>query len=612
MIFFKHRLRKKLPYYRLTRTAKRRLDEIADLLPPREAGAIDLTLPAEQEVNRPRHLKQRAPQPIQPVREHPAAVFLRVAVCAVVGIAFVGVIATLLLLRSAAPGTLLAASSELAPTAAPTPAPLYTMEIENAEIRGDCAFFDVVLTFREAEYRHAAFYTTALNAKAGVTNAVLSIDGKTAKLDGSPIFYQEDTLSRYRASVSAKLPETYTGGSVEGKLTISALYGMNFKGDRNIPITEPDFTVEEHCTQSFELTEATPWTEVVGAANGVSLESVNYYYRDSYEMDNGEFVVRIKYPDLDSFEASVQIADQDGRSMSRKMVDDKSSNGDGTVDQLCYFEGVTPETERLVLRVWFSYFVEQTLDTTQVLAAEYTLFPQEDWFMRSGEYQDEGMEEVFDMERITANWKRISLCFSDHIFLTFISPHYATLDEEYVLPELNVFLHSDLPWALPLQCEITATGREKIVIPLYGEPPAESQEKPENAYFSMESYERAGLPYRAYSVTATFGIDPDFWRENDAQIVIRNTVSGRVLVNTWAIGRHSDYNGDMDDQATPSEAPADPEPSPEPPAESQPPESQPEDGQSSEPSPEDSQSSADVEPEQPPEGEASPTPDDAS
>ena len=620
MIFFKHKLKKHLPYYRLTRSAKRRLDEIAAALPPRDTGTVDLTPQAEQEPNGPRHLKQEAPRPIQPMRERPAAAFMRVAVCAVVSIAFIGIFAALMFLRSAAPDILPAASSGVAPSATPTPEPLYTMEIENAETRGGCAFFDVVLTFGEAEYRSAAFYTTALNEQEGVTNTVLSIGGKTAKLDGSPIFYQEATNSRYRASVSAKLPENYEGGPIDAELTISALYGMSFSEDRKAPITEPDFTIEEDCTQSFTLTEAKPWAEVVGAANGVSLEFMSYY------PDQELCVLMLKYPDLDGLLPSLEVTDQDGRSLSSRSIEDKeSSRIDGNyATQRFTYDGVTADTERLVLRVRFSYFVEETLDTVQVLAAEYTLFPQEDWFMRSGSYQDEGMAE-FDMELITANWRRVSLCFSDHIYLTFISPHYTTLDGEYVLPVLNVFLHSDLPWALPLQCEITPTGKEKIVIPLYGNPPPESQKTPGRVYFSVENYERAGLPYRAYSITANFEIDPDFWRENDAQIVIRNTVSGRVLVSTWAIGSNrSDYNGDMDDQATSSEAPADPEPSPDPPAEgpdeppveSRPDENQPEDGQSSEIPPDDSQSSAADDPEQPvesppPEGETTPEPDDA-
>lgn len=605
MIFFKHRLRKKLPYYRLTRNAKRRMDEIAEALPPRETGVVDLTPPAEQEVNGPRHLKQEVPQPIQPVRERPAAVFLRVAVSALVCIAFVGLIATVLILRSAAPATLpAAASSELAPTAAPTPAPLYTMEIENAETRGGCAFFDVVLTFLEEEYRHAAFYTTSVNEPQDVTNTAFSIGGKTAKLDGSPIFYQEDLPSRYRATVSAKLPESYEGGSIDAELTISALYGMNFSGDRDVPITEPDFTIKENCIQSFTLTEATPWATVVGAANGVELNFVDY------DWITGRFNVRIRYPDLDGFMPSLWIVDQDEEMLWPYFIGDKFSEGDGTASITFVYEGLTVDMERLQMRVWFSYFVEQTLDTMQVLAAEYTLFPQEDRFIRSEEYQDLGMAE-FDMELITANWNRSELYYTDHVCVTDFWFTYAEAKPGYISPVLNADLDFDLPWALPLQAEIKLETGETIVIPLEKGKTEQERDEYQFVTFDVENYQRAGLPHLYYHIIVSLFDNSLFTEEYDAEILIRNRVSGRVLATAKAdLRSHTDG---VDDTQGSSETPADPEPSPEPPAASQQPSDQmPEDGQSSEVPPDDSQSSENKEPEQPapPEGEATPAPDD--
>ena len=622
MIFFKHRLRKKLPYYRLTRNAKRRMDEIAETLPPRETGVVDLTPPAEQEVNGPRHLKQEVPQPIQPVRERPAAVFMRVAVSALVCIAFVGLIATVLILRSAAPATLpAAASSELTPTAAPTPAPLYTMKIENAEIRGGCAFFDVVLTFLEEEYRHAAFYTTELNSNGSPDSIhhALLIGGKKNVLDGSPIFYQEDLPSRYRATVSAKLPESYESGSIDAEFTISALYGMNFGGDSYAPMIEPDVAIEESVAQSFTLTEATPWATVVGAANGVDLEFVQY------DWTTGLFNVRIRYPDLDGFLPSLSIIDggEDGKMLSPYFIDDKFSNGDGTAYITFVYKGLTESTERLLLRVWFPYFNEN-LEPMDVLAAEYSLFPQEDWFMRSGEYQELGMRE-FDMELITANWQRPAVFYADHVYMSYGSFRYVEMSDGTVSPTVHIFLDTDLPWALPLQCEFKTTDGEEILLLLYGEPNPEGEQTPGNAYYSVENYLRNGKPHRAYVITATFEKEVDF-SNNHPLINIRNIVSGRNLGNTtawysdpngeynelWGMGHGHEWWEQLAKTNDPSADPQ-PEPSPEPPAASQPPADQmPEDGQLSELPPDDSQSSENKEPEQsaPPEGESTPAPDD--
>ena len=609
MIFFKHRLRKKLPYYRLTRNAKRRMDEIAETLPPRETGVVDLTPPAQQEVNGgPRHLKQEVPQPIQPVRERPAAVFLRVAVSALVCIAFVGLIATVLILRSAAPATLpAAANSELAPTAAPTPAPLYTMKIENAEIRGGCAFFDVVLTFLEEEYRHAAFYTTELNSNGSPDSIhhALLIGGKKNVLDGSPIFYQEDLPSRYRATVSAKLPESYEGGPIDAEFTISALYGMNFGGDSYAPMIEPDVAIEESVTQSFTLTEATPWATVVGAANGVELNFVDY------DWITGRFNVKVRYPDLDGFMPSLWIVDQDEEMLWPYFIGDKFSEGDGTASITFVYEGLTADMERLQMRVWFSYFVEQTLDTMQVLAAEYTLFPQEDRFIRSEEYQDLGMAE-FDMELITANWNRSELYYTDHVYVTDFWFTYAEAKPGYISPVLNADLDFDLPWALPLQAEIKLETGETIVIPLEKGKTEQERDEYQFVTFDVENYQRAGLPHLHYHIIVSLFDNSLFTEEYDAEILIRNRVSGRVLATAKAdLRSHTDG---VDDTQGSSETPADPqpEPSPEPPVESQPQGSQTEDGQSSELPPDDSQSSENKEPEQPapPEGEATPAPDD--
>lgn len=610
MIFFKHKLKKHLPYYRITRNAKRRLDEIAETLPPRETGVVDLTPPAQQEVNGgPRHLKQEVPQPIQPARERPAAVFMRVAVSALVCIAFVGLIATVLILRSAVPDILPAASSELAPTAAPTPAPLYTMEIENAETRGGCAFFDVVLTFLEEEYRHAAFYTTSVNEPQDVTNTAFSIGGKTAKLDGSPIFYQESTQSRYRATVSAKLPDSYKGGSIDATLTITALYGMGYTGDRDVPLTEPDFTIEEHCTQSFTLNEAKPWSEVLGTRNGVELSSVNY------DWDTGHFSLKLNFPDLDGFMPELTITDQNDNSLSPYYIDDKYSNRDGTATVNFYYEGLTYDTERLILRVWFPYFVEQTLDPMTVLAAEYSLFPQGDWFMGSGEYTELGMSD-FDMEIITANWKRSVLYYTDHVYVVEMAFRYAKIDLAHPYPVFNLMFDSDLPWMLPLQAEIHLETGETIIIPLDTGQTGQAGNEYNIVIYEIEPYERAGLPYRSYAITAYMYDNPLFKEEYDADIIIRNRVSGRVLATGKADFREHDDAVADSTWNDPSELPTDPEPTPapqdEPPVESQPQESQTENGQSSEVSPEDSQSSENKEPEQPapPEGEATPAPDD--
>ena len=620
MIFFKHKLKKHLPYYRLTRSAKRRLDEIAAALPPRDTGTVDLTPQAEQEVNGgPRHLKQEAPRPIQPMRERPAAVFMRVVVCAVVSIAFIGIFAALMFLRSAAPDILPAASSELAPTAtpfiSPTPAPPspYTMTVTWPEIRGGCAFFDVVLNFEDEEYRKAAFYTTELNAEPGTTNTVLMIGGKTAKLDGSPVFYPDGLGGAYRATVSSKMPDSYEGGPIDAQLSLTALYGMSYSGDRNAPIVEPDFVILERCTQSFTLTEAKPWADVIGEANGVSLHNVNY------DWETGHFSLTLTYPDLYGFMPSLTIVDPDGETLSPYFIDDKFSNEDGTADITFYYDGLTDDTERLLLHVWFSYFVEQTLDPMTVLAAEYTLFPQEEWFMRSGEYQDLGMAE-FDMELITANWRRSVLYYTDHIYVVDLGLHYAKIDLAHPYPVLNLMFDSDLPWMLPLQAEIELETGEMIIIPLDTGQTGQAGNEYNIVTYEIESYERAGLPYRSYQITVYMYDNPLFLKEYEADITIRNRVSGRVIATGKAdLRSHTDA---VDDSTwnDPPELPTDPGPTPEPqdepPVESQPQESQPEDGQSSELPPDDSQSSAADDPEQPaesppPEGETTPEPDDA-
>lgn len=617
MMFFKHKLKKHLPYYRITRTAKRRLDEIAAALPPRETGEVDLTPPAQQEATGgPRHLKQEIPQPIQPVRERPVAAFMRVTVCAVVCIAFVGLFAALMLLRSAAPDPVPAASSELAPTATstPDPAPAYTMMITNAETRGGCAFFYVLVNFREVPYRHAAFYTTELNAPEGVVNTSLSVGGEAVKLDNSLIFYPAEIEGYYRAAASAKLPESYQGGPIDAELTISALYGMTYGGDRDVPLTEPDFTVEESCTQSFELKEAKPWADIVGEANGVKLWSVEYFW-DEYQY--GHFIVTLDYPNLYGFQPTLEITNQDGRKLLCYMVEDKYSNADGTATQRFFYEGLTAEPERLqrlLLHVGFEYFDDQILTPTTVLAAEYSLFPQEDWFMRSGEYQDLGMVE-YDMERITANWKRLSLVYTDHVYATHFDFHYAKIEPDHVYPVLNIGLDSDLPWTLPLQAEIMLETGDTIVIPLDGNQSEQRDGEYDISFVNLETYLRDNLPYRSAEISVHLYDNPLFLKEYDAEILIRNRVSGRVIATGKAdLRSHTDA---VDDAQGSSETPAEPEPSPEPPTDSRPDDSRPEDGQSSELPPDDSQSSADVEPEQPvestpPEGESTPAPDGAS
>lgn len=579
MIFFKRKLRKKLPYYRLTRSAKRRLNEIAAALPARDTAAVVSPPSAEKAPLAPRHLK---PEPPQPLRERPAAALLRVAVCAVVCIAFVGVVAALLLLRSSVPvGPPAAQSTTPLPT--PTPTPAYTMKIENAETRGGCAFFDVVLTFSDEKLRRAAFYTTELNAPEGTVNTALLIEGKKTPLDGSPIFYREDGSNCYRAAVSAKLPEPLTGGPLKAEFTISALYGMNEGGNTYAALTEPDIALNSPCAQSFVLKAAQLWSSMAGAKNGVDLLSADY------DWDAATCTVVVKYPYVvEGIEPSISLVDSNGDFIPIEISNNRSS-AQGFAEQNLTFGNVPYDAERLILRVLLPHFIySEKSDSVAQLVAEFTLFPQENWFMRSGEFENEGLEEC-DIEQITASWKRTSSIYTDHVYLSFVSNYYDYESEASgsVLPTLQFFVDTDLAWALPLECEVTATNGERVLVPLFGERPAPGESVSGEGYrYDIENYQQNGLPHHCYTVSVTFAGNSSFWDENDAVITIKNTVSGRVVATSTVERFPSGFGGTQppeegsggagEEPALPSEAPADqPEASPSPDASEPPVSSQP-------------------------------------
>lgn len=585
MIFFKHKLRKKLPYYRITRSAKRRLDDIAAALPARGDARPVAPPAAVTPKDAPRHFK---PEPTVPQRERPFAAFLRVATCALVCIAFVGVSAALLLLRSSAPAQPPAASVLPTPTA--TPKPAYTMEIENAETRGGCAFFDIVLTFSEAEQRRAAFYTTDLNAPEGVQNTALSIEGREAKLDGSPVFIRDAATSRYRASVSAKLPEPLLGGALKAELTISALYGMKESGDRNAPLTQPDIALNAVCTQSFVFTAAQRLEKVVGAENGIKLSSVSYD-----DWGDGTCTVQVDYPYMEGVEPYLHL-DFDGESLPVRIENEPWSGMPELADILYTFGEIPPDTQRMTLQVFFPYLNDEkktmssATDPAAQLAAEFTLYPQEDRFERKTD-----SAQLADIEQITANARRQPLFYTDHTYLPYSEGgHYKWGADEPLFPSLTFYLDTDLPWALPLECWVVATNGEVVTFPLYGETPdADGLVSGEGYSYSVETYQFQGMTHRGYSATVTFGEDLEFWDNNDVTLTITNTVSGRVLAAStieryptgqWGSGADdpsSEVPEDAPEAGSPEASP-EPEPSPTPEAsesqpteEAPPPESQP-------------------------------------
>lgn len=619
--YFKRRLRKKLPYYKLTSGGKAKIDEMLMNLPRRGAPeAVPPLIEAEPEKAAPapapkhgrhakaapRHQKPEEPKrlPEIPLWKRRLGTAVRATVCTAVCAAFVCLFVFLILLRSSVPLEPSNSESVPGPTASPTPAPAYTMEIVDAETRGGYAFFDVILTALAPELQNAAFLTPELYEQEG--NTELTIGGASVPLYTDPVFYPEnDGGGTYRASVCARADAFDPLTEYAASFTLSKLYGMKVGGNTYMAMTEPEIEVKFTAASEFKLAPARLWSDVVGAANGVDLLSIDY------NAEEGSVYAEVACPYHEMFQPSLSLCNPDVEYYGANSMD-TAVDEDGVLTVSCTFQNVSPDAEQLVLQVFLPNleFDPNRIATSQYAVAEFTFFPREGWFMRS-----ETLGDCRDIEEVTTSWRIAAPVFTNHVLFdgTFVMHDYAMDVEaqEFSVPELQFVVYTDVSWALPLECEVTATNGTSFTVPLYSTYSLQNSGRLSGDGYTVdvgESDMYSLRPYRSYVVTVTFPKEDlkRFWKENDVDIFVKNTVSGKTLFHHTVPATLDSPPSEESTGEEPLPAPSEP-PEAEPPSEAElPPESDPSQEQnSSQPSVE---SQPTVESEQPTAPTPAPTP----